>query len=233
MSRIKHVSMILTAGLLTAGVAQTQVVESNGQAESHASAKAASVTSEASASARADAQQLRERIAQRAARTSHEARARAESRLDATAKQVEVTAQNAGEAKVAQRLAAEFGMSTQALLDERAALDASWGQLMIAHTIDANSSTDVTVEQLIAMQRDGMGWGSIAAGLGLQLGSVVSSVKAESRVANGLAKADGQVSRMQGEGARGVSANAGVQGGLGVGHAGAGAGLGVGVKVGR
>ena len=64
--------------------------------------------------------------------------------------------------------------------------------------------------------------------------TVVSGVKAEGQVANGLAKADGHVSRMRGEGARaGVGSNAGVHAGLGAGHATAGAGLGVDVKVGK
>ena len=39
------------------------------------------------------------------------------------------------------------------------------------------------VEQLVQMRNDGMGWGRIAAGLDLRLGSVVSAVKAEGRVA--------------------------------------------------
>jgi hypothetical protein len=83
-----------------------------------------------------------------------------------------------------------------------------------------------------------MGWGQVAAGLGLNLGSAVSSVNAESRVASGLERADGKVATMHGEGARaGVGANAGLHGGLGVGGAGsgvnAGAGAGLGVKIGK
>ena len=98
----------------------------------------------------------------------------------------------------------------------------------------ANSKTGVTAEQLLQIKGEGMGWGKIASGLGLRLGSVVSSVKAEGQVASGLAKPDGRVSRMAGEGARaGLSGNSGVHAGIGAGHVSAGAGLGAGVKVGK
>ena len=60
---------------------------------------------------------------------------------------------------MAERLGTEFGVSAQAITDERAKLNASWGQLMIAHTIAANSKTGVTAEQLLEMKRDNMGLG--------------------------------------------------------------------------
>ncbi len=239
MSRLKHVSWVVTAGLLAAGVAYGQTVEGTGQATSQTGTttntqgtQVSSTTSaDASAAAQVDMQKLRENIEKKSARISTEARARAESQIEATAKHVDETADKGGEANVAQRLGAEFGMSAQAMTDEHTKLGASWGQLMIAHAIAANSKTGVSAEQLLEMKRDGMGWGKIASGLGLRLGSVVSSVKAEGQVATGVAKADGRVSRMQGEGARSVAA--GVHTGLGVGHGNAGAGLGVGVKVGK
>jgi len=243
MSRLKHLSWVLTAGLLTAGVAHGQTAQTSGQATSQTGATtnnpSTQVSSETSAdaSAQVDMQKLRDDVEKKSSKVSAAARARAEAQLEATSKQVEVTAEKHGEATVAERLGAEFGMSAQALTEERAKLNASWGQLMIAHTIAANSKSGVTAEQLIEMKRDNnMGWGKIASGLGLRLGSVISSVKAEGQVATGLAKPDGHVSPIRGEGARGgVAANAGIHGGLGNGNTNAGAGLGagVGVKVGK
>ena len=235
MSRLKHFTMILTTGLLTAAVAHGQSAGASGQGSGRAGAasntQATQLSSEASAeagaSAQADMQKLRESIEKKSAKISEQARARAESQLEAASKQVEATTEKGGEANVAHRLGAEFGMSAEAIMDERTQLNASWGQLMIAHSIAANSKSGVTVEQLMEMNHDGMGWGKIAAGLGMKLGSVVSCVKAEGQVANGLVKADGHVGRMQGEGARvGATGNAGLQVGLGAGHTNAGVGLG-------
>src|SRR5437867_11585576 len=103
---------------------------------------------------------------------------------------------------------------------------------MIAQTLALNSKSDVTADQLITLHKDGMGWGQIAAGLGLRLGEVVSAVNAESHVASGQAKADGKVAVVHGEGAKaGLGAGAGVHaGGQGV-KAGASLGVETGVKV--
>ena len=120
------------------------------------------------------------------------------------------------EQKVSSRLATEFGMTGEALVAEKNDLGASWGQLMIAHTLMANSKTEIATKELVDMHQQGMGWGKIAAGLGLKLGEVVSAVNAESRVASGLAKADGKVAVIHGEGAKvglGLAAKAGAQGG--------------------
>src|SRR5207302_1266263 len=94
------------------------------------------------------------------------------------------------------------GGTAQPMLDEQQQLDASWGALTIAHTLDANASTDLTVAQLVAMHDHGTGWGQIAAGLGLRLGDVVSAVRSEARVAAGSAAADGHVAAIHGAGAR-------------------------------
>ena len=244
MSRNKTLSVIAISSLLTAGAAFAQSGGASGQAAGEAAAQAAtkdaqvgtSASTSTSADAGADVSQLRERIEKKSERTSAQVRAKAETRLDAAAQGVEKTAASQGDEKVAGRLAAEFGTTTQAMLDEKQALGASWGNLMIAHTLASNASTDVTVEQLMQMKSDGMGWGKIAAGLGLNLGSVVSSVAAEGRVANGLAKPDGKVAVIHGEGARaGTEANGSLHAGLGAdhAHAGLGAGVGAGIKIGH
>jgi len=244
MSCLKKLSGILTAGLLTASVAHGQTTAAGGQATGQAGStvntQSTQISSEASATAearaQADLQKLREGIEKKPAKASAEARARAEAQLEATAKQVDAAVQKHGEANDAERLAGEFRVSAQALTAERAQLDATWGQLMIAHTIAANSKTEVTAQQLLALKNEGMGWGKVASGLGLRLASVVSSVKAEGMVASGLAKADGRVAAMRGEGARtGANASVGVQAGVNTGQATAGAGIdvGAGVKVGK
>ena len=244
MSRNKTLSVIAISSLLAAGAAFAQSGGASGQAAGEAAAQAAtkdaqvgtSASTSTSADAGADVSQLRERIEKKSERTSAQVRAKAETRLDAAAQGVEKTAAGQGDEKVAGRLAAEFGTTTQAMLDEKQALGASWGNLMIAHTLASNASTDVTVEQLMQMKSDGMGWGKIAAGLGLNLGSVVSSVGAEGRVANGLTKPDGKVAVIHGEGARaGADAHGSVHAGLGAdhAHAGLGAGVGAGIKIGH
>ncbi len=196
---------------------------------------AASTNAGAAASGDADAegsyQRLRQYVAVQGAKASAGARAKTEAKLETSAKRVDDEAAK-DEDQVATRLAAEFKTTAQAMIDERADLDASWGELMISHAISANVKTAVTVEELLRMRTDHLGWGEIAAGLGLNLGEVASAASAETRVAAGLAKADGQVAVIHGEGARaGIGADAGVGAGLEAGHAKAGAGVGLGVRI--
>jgi hypothetical protein len=85
----------------------------------------------------------------------------------------------------------------------------------------------VTADQLLGLRQSGMGWGQIAAGLGLSLGKAMSAVSAESQVALGQARADGQVARIQGAGVQAgmntaaeahlPAANASVTSGVGLG----------------
>ena len=84
------------------------------------------------------------------------------------------------------------------------------------------------------MQKTGMGWGEIAAGLGLNLGETVSAVQSEGKVAGGTVKADGKIAVAHGEGAKaglglGVKTNAATQ--AGGAKVGATAGVGAGVKI--
>jgi len=238
MTQTKRITLVLGCGLLAAqlALAQTAGTTTQGQGQSTADASMQPVqagtaaNASGSAAVPVDPRQLRERIEKRAAKVSTQAKTKAETQLSATVEQVNQRSTTEGEATVATRLAAEFGMTPDALTAERKTLDVSWGQLMIAHTLAANATAGATAEQLVTMNKDGMGWGQIAAGLGLQLGSVVSSVNAESRVAHGLDKADGRVAVMRGEGARlGIGANAGL--GVQAGKSAAGANAGLGLKI--
>jgi len=179
----------------------------------------ATVTSSASATASTttpDTQKQIETIRKRGAAISKSTRERTEAKLQQVAGKVDAAAQN-GQEQVAGRLATEFNMTAQAIMDEKTQFGCGWGELMIAHTLAANSNTDVSLESLFQMRSDGMGWGQIAAGMGFKLGDAVSAAQAEARVAEGQSKADGKVAVVHGigskhglggNGALGASANA-------------------------
>jgi hypothetical protein len=183
----------------------------------------------ASATADADLAARRKDMEERAAKVSVAAREHAQTELESSAKRVDDAATH-GEAEVSARLGGDLDMSAAALTAERTQLDASWGQLMIAHELAANAKTTTSVADLIALHAGGMGWGEIAAGMGFDLGSVVRGVHAESRVATGEAKGSGHMAVLHGEGAR-AGLDAGAHLGAGVGHAKVGAGLGAGARV--
>lgn len=213
--------------------AETSAPAQSAPAEQPPAAQASvAAQAQADAEARAEARKTMDRIKERGARVSGAARAKAESRIEVVATKTNEDAAVHGSSAIATRLAAEFGMTADQLTAEREALGCSWGDLMIAHSLDANTSTDVTAAQLVQLHKEGTGWGQIAAGLGLKLGHVVSAVQAEGRVAAGLAKPDGKVAVIRGDGTR-ASAGAGAAASAAVPGASAAAQskVGVGVKV--
>ena len=127
------------------------------------------------------------------AMASAQARAKSDAKLGAAAKKTDADASTQGEATIAARLGAEFGVSAEELTTERQSLGCSWGDLMIAHSLRAMSTTEVSATQLFELRKEDVGWGQIAAGLGLKLGEAVSAVQAEERVAAGLIEPDGKV----------------------------------------
>lgn len=184
--------------------------------------------------AKIEARKKLDRVKERGAKVSAEARAKAESQLSVVSTRTGEDAARYGSTTVAGRLAAEFGMSTDALMAEHETLGCSWGDLMIAHSLHANAGAEASVAQLVQLRREGAGWGQIAAGLGLKLGQVVSAVQAEGRVASGLAKPDGKVATIRGDGVRanaGAKAAASAAVPAGGASATAHTGLGVGVKI--
>jgi hypothetical protein len=204
----------------------TTTTETQTQATGIANAQA-----HADANAQAALAAAEQKVKDKGAKVSADARAKAEAKLEASAKRADDEATAQGDAKVAGRLAAEFGMTADQIMTEKKDLSTSWGQLMIAHSLAANSKTDLTVEQLMDMRKD-MGWGQIAAGLGLKLGETVSAVHAESQVATGAAHADGKVAVIHGEGARaGLGIGAGANAAGGAAHGAANAGVGAGIKI--
>lgn len=127
------------------------------------------------------------------AMASAQARAKADTKLGAASKKTDADVTTQGDATVAARLGAEFGVSAEELATERQSLGCSWGELMIAHSLRAMSTTEVSATQLFELRKEQIGWAQIAAGLGLKLGEAVGAVQAEERVAAGLAEPDGKV----------------------------------------
>lgn len=208
-------------------------------ADPTAQAKAA-IETQANANAQANAEVLAS-VRKTGATVDAKVRDKFDADVTAAAKQVETDAATAGDVKVAERLGTEFGMTPDALVAERNELGTSWGQLMIAHTLMANSTSGLTSRQLFDLRTEGMGWGQIAHGMGLKLGSAVTAVKGEARVARGLEKADGKVSTIQGPASRAnadAAAKAAAKASIKADAAGtqtkvgAGAGVGAGVGVG-
>jgi len=116
--------------------------------------------------------------------------------LDATVADVEKTAATDGDQKIAERLATEFGTTPDVLVAEKADLKTNWGQLMLAHSLLANSSDGLTARQLFDLRNEGMSWGQIAGGMGFRVGEVVGAAKTEAKVAKGLSKPDGKVAML-------------------------------------
>ncbi len=146
--------------------------------------------------------QSTDEVKQKAEKVSAKSRADADKKMDLSGKDVDRASISAGETKVAERLGTQFGMSAEAITAEKNALNTSWGNLMIAHTLAANAGSGVTAENLVQMHSSGMGWGQIAAGLGLKLGEAIKAVRAEDHVANGKAKATGKVAVIHHEGSK-------------------------------
>ncbi len=209
MSRTSFLSVCMLACLVLASFAHAGSGTVSGQAnqQTEAAAKAgetetsakAGVSTSTSAEVRAATEQELQAVRQRGAATKAKARAQAEAKLNAAAGDVEKAVTTAkGEADVTARLASEFGLTAAALVAEKQALAVSWGEILIAHTLQANSETSVTVQQVVGLHGEGLGWGQIAAGLGFDLNHVVGAVQSETKVALGRAEPDGKVAVIRG-----------------------------------
>ena len=143
--------------------------------------------------AKAEVQAKLDAILAKGEKTPAKTRADVDAKLAATTRKVDDNAAKEGEPKTAERLSAEFGLSTEAISTEKQQLGASWGELMILHTIAANTSTDLTPTQIFQMRSAGKGWAQISAGMGLKLGDVVNAAQSEGKIAMGLTKSEGKV----------------------------------------
>jgi hypothetical protein len=127
---------------------------------------------------------------------------KASAAIEAAVNDVEKNVATDGDQKIAERLAGEFGVSVEMLTAEKAALKVNWGQLMLARTLLANSSTELSTRQLFDLRNEGMSWAQISSGMGLKLGEVLNAAKAEAKVAKGLSKPDGKVAVVHGSGSK-------------------------------
>jgi hypothetical protein len=184
-----------------------------------------------SAEASADANGALKAVRDRAKGAPAKTREAVEKKLTEISKEIDAEAAAKGHAVVADRVAAEFGMTSETLLAEQNTLNTGWGDLVIAHTLLANAKTPLTTEHLYSLHRSGFGWGQIAYGLNLRLGEVTAAVKSEGGVATGLTKADGKAAMIH-SGAR-VGATTKTSAVAGKTSVGASSGVGVGVKVGQ
>ena len=113
-------------------------------------------------------------------------------RIGTTVERVNAQARGKGQAAVAKRLAAEFATTSDALLEEKSQHGLSWGEMVIAHTLLANSGEKVTFPDLATLRSEGLSWGAIAFGLRFHMEDFEEAIKSEGKVAMGLTKADGK-----------------------------------------
>jgi hypothetical protein len=170
-------------------------------------------------------------------KASAKERADVDKSIDDIEKGIEKETTAKGDAEVSGRIASEFGMTPDALTAERSQYGRGWGELLIAHTLLSNAKTDATLSDFFGMRSQGMGWGVIAAGLGLKLGEVIPAMKSEGRVAMGLEKGDGKPAVIHMMGAASASKTKvatkvpGAKGSVKAGASAAGAGVGGGVDL--
>ncbi len=131
-------------------------------------------------------------------RSTQGSRVSADRELAAIARDIDRV--SVGETRVAGSLAAEFGRSEKAVLEEKRGLGASWGNLTIAYTFAAGDKQGMTAAQILQLHDRGMGWGQVAAGLRFSLDDAVRAVRDESRVAREQVKADGKAAPIRGDG---------------------------------
>ncbi len=241
---MKQLQTVLFGGMLllgSVGIASAQssdpAVKPSTQSSSTKASTEMSATTKTETSMDADASM--KAIRDRAKSGSPKARAAVDTRLKKLSGEIDTETSAKGSTVAAGRVAPEFGMTADALVAEETQFGAGLGEVVIAHTLLANSKTTVTMDQLFAMRKDGMGWGQIAQGLNLKLGEAVSAVMSEGRVASGRAKADGKVAMIH-TGSTAANTHAGMGAGAHAGHAGVGAagaagsmGVGAGAKVGK
>ena len=131
-------------------------------------------------------------VRQRAMSMPVDARVDMDKRIAATVERVNRRASEQGQSAVAARLAAEFSVPGEALLDVKGTHGWSWGDVMIAYTLLANTPQGVGPPDLASLRSEGLGWAAIAYGLQFRMEDFEEAVKAQGRVAMGWSKADGK-----------------------------------------
>jgi hypothetical protein len=127
-------------------------------------------------------------IRQRAGSMPVDARIDMDKRIAATIERVNARAADQSTSAVAARAAAEFSMTSETILEEKGTHGWSWGEVLVAHTLLANSTQGMTATDLAALREDGFGWASIAYGLQFRMEDFEDALKEQGRVAMGLGK---------------------------------------------
>lgn len=143
----------------------------------------------AAASSQADSKLASVRA--RALKAKPDEGSKAEQQLESAAKDLDSDAAQKGDAAVASRLATRFGLTTDELLSDRSKLGGGWGEVLIAQTLISDSKSGLTIDQVQTLRSEGMGWGQIARGMGVKLGTVVRAVKSEAGSDKGAPKSGG------------------------------------------
>ncbi len=115
-------------------------------------------------------------------------------RIEAMVKRVNGDVLVTGQTKVAAKLASEFGLTSDALLELKGDYGFSWGELVVAHTLLVDSDVKVDLLDLESFRLDGLSWGAIAYGLRFHMEDLEEKIKAEGRIATGLSKTNGPAS---------------------------------------
>ena len=130
-------------------------------------------------------------IRNRAGSMPVDARIDMDKRIAATIEHVNERAAGKSSSAVAARAAAEFSVTSESLLETKGTHGWSWGEILIAYTLLANSTQGVTLQDLADLREDGFGWASIAYGLQFRMEDFEDALKEQGRVAMGLNQAAG------------------------------------------
>lgn len=106
---------------------------------------------------------------------------RTEGRLESRLGAFEAEAARVGDQAMAQRLSAQFGVSSTTLLAQKAQLGATWSDLLVAYTVAARTRSSVTINQIVSMRASGRTWSEIASSLRLPGGRLLTGVGMETR----------------------------------------------------
>jgi len=155
-------------------------------AATHAGAACGGGEDDSSADAASGASADLSEIRDRAEKMPIDQRNDIDKRIGITVERVNKEATAKGQTTVAARLATEFDMTTEALLDEKGEHGLSLGEILIARTLLANSTAKVTLLDLLDLRSDGLGWGAIAFGLRFHMEDFEDAIKAGGRIAMGL-----------------------------------------------
>ena len=109
-------------------------------------------------------------------------------RIAATVERVNRDVAATGQARIATKLASQFGITLDALLDVKSDRGFSWGELVVARTLLSDSKRAIDLDDLGSLRAEGFSWGALAYALGFHLEDLEDAIRAQGRIATGLSK---------------------------------------------